>query len=47
MSTYTIALNDKTIGKLMIWNKGMITDNTDNINIQDPISYGQTPIFSE
>jgi hypothetical protein len=25
----------------------MITDNTDNINIQDPISYGQTPIFSE
>jgi len=47
MSTYTMTINEKTIGKLIIRNKGIITDNTNNIDIKDPISYGQTTIFSE
>lgn len=47
MSTYTIELNGKTLGKIMIWKNDTITDNTANIDIQDPISYGKTSIFTE
>ena len=47
MATYTITLNEKIIGKMMIWNNEIVTDNKDNIDIQDPIVYGQTKIFSE
>lgn len=47
MYTYTITLDSKTIGKMMIWSNDSITANTANINIQDPITYGKTSIFSE
>lgn len=47
MSSYTLTMNSKIIGKIMIWNNDNITTNTANIDIQDPITYGQTPIFSE
>ncbi|MEI6774306.1 MAG: hypothetical protein WCL18_06000 [bacterium] len=47
MSTYTMTFNEKIIGKLMIWNNNTITTNIANIDIQDPITYGQTAIFSE
>jgi hypothetical protein len=47
MSTYTMTLNGKTIGKLMLRSNDSVTANTDNINIQDPITYGKTSIFSE
>jgi hypothetical protein len=47
MSTYTMTLNGKTIGKLMIRNNdGIITEDA-NIDIQDPITYGKIAIFSE
>ena len=42
-----MTLNGKTIGKLMIWNNTTNTTNPANIDIQDPITYGQTAIFSE
>jgi hypothetical protein len=47
MSTYTMTLNDKTIGKFMIWSNNDITANRANIDVQDPITYGITNIFSE
>lgn len=47
MSTYTMTMNGKTIGKCMLWSNDTITTNIANIDIQDPITYGQTPIFSE
>ena len=47
MSTYTIALNGKTIGKLMIWSNDSVTANAANIDLQDPITYGKTNIFTE
>jgi hypothetical protein len=47
MGTYTMTFNDKIIGKLMLWNDDIITTNIGNIDIQDPITYGQTAIFSE
>lgn len=46
MSTYTMTFNDKTIGKLMLWNT-TATVNTNSVDIQDPITYGTTNIFSE
>ena len=47
MSTYIMTFNGKNIGKLMIWNNTTDTTNPANIDIQDPITYGQTTIFSE
>ena len=47
MSRYTITFNGKTIGKLLIRNNDGITTNTANIDIQDPITYAKTSIFSE
>ncbi|MEI6672321.1 MAG: hypothetical protein WCL02_02945 [bacterium] len=46
MSTYMMTFNDKTIGKLMVWN-ATATVNNNSIDIQDPITYGTTNIFSE
>lgn len=42
-----MTMNGKTIGKCMLWSNDTITTNIANIDIQDPITYGQTPIFSE
>lgn len=47
MSVYTITYNEKVIGKLMIRNKDDITANAANIDLQDPITYGKTTVFSE
>lgn len=47
MSIYTMVFNDKTIGKLLIWNTTDITANATAIDLQDPITYGKTPIFTE
>jgi len=47
MSTYTVALDEKIIGKFLIWNTNSITTNTTTIDLQDPITYGTTPIFTE
>ena len=47
MSTYTIALNGKNIGKLMIWSNDSVTANTANIDLQNPLTYGKTNIFTE
>lgn len=47
MNTYTITINQKTIGKIMIWSDDIVTAHTENIDIQDPNTYGQTSIFSE
>lgn len=45
MSTYTVSLNGKTIGRLMLWNNNGIV--TEAIDIIDPIIYGKTAAFSE
>lgn len=45
MSTYTVSLNGKTIGRLMLWNNNGIV--TEAIDIIDPIIYGKTATFSE
>lgn len=45
MSTYTITLNGKTIGKMMIWNNVGLT--TEAVNIIDPLLYGKIAAFSE
>jgi len=47
MNTYTITYNAKTIGKLMLRSMDNITANTANVDVLDPITYGQTTIFSE
>ena len=47
MSTYTLVINDKKIGKIMIRSNDDVTADSANINVQDPINYGTTEIFSE
>lgn len=45
MGTYTMAFNGKTIGKIMIWNATPISKA--NVELQNPITYGTTDIFTE
>ncbi|MEI7918874.1 MAG: hypothetical protein WCH65_01305 [bacterium] len=47
IATYTITFNKKNIGKLLIWNNDSITTTPENIQLQDPIAYGTTKIFTE
>ncbi len=47
MSIYTLAMDDKILGKIMVRTKGSIIENKDTIDILDPITYGQTKVFSE
>lgn len=47
MSSYTMTLNEKTIGKLMLWSNDSVTANAAHIDLQDPITYGKTAIFTE
>ncbi len=47
INTYTMTFNGKNIGKLLIWNNDTIAENWPNIDIQDPIIYGKTSVFSE
>jgi hypothetical protein len=42
-----MTFNGKNIGKIMIRSNNSITSDTANIDIQDPMTYGQTPIFTE
>ena len=45
LSTYTVTLNGKTIGKMIIWNNEDFT--AEAVNIIDPLLYGKTVAFSE
>jgi hypothetical protein len=47
MSSYTVTFNGKTIGKFLIWSTNSITMNSAAIDLQDPITYGKTSIFTE
>ena len=40
-------INDKKIGKIMIRSNDDVTADSANINVQDPITYGTTDVFSE
>lgn len=47
MRIYTLTMDEKTLGKIMVRTKGSIIENKDTIDIIDPISYGKTKVFSE
>lgn len=47
MNTYTMTMNGKTIGKILIRSTNDITAKPANIDLMDPVTYGKTNIFSE
>ncbi len=47
MNTYTMTMNGKTIGKLLIRSTNDITTKPANIDVMDPVTYGKTNIFTE
>jgi len=47
MRVYILTMDDKTLGKIMVRAKGNIIENKDTVDILDPITYGQTKVFSE